>query len=80
LTDEFVVNLPTKQLAEQVRVLGTLSGRTMNKFQVAGLTPIPAVVVRPPRVAECPTHIECRIIDTVDTGDHTIFVGQVVAK
>ena len=26
------------------------------------------------------THIECRIIDTLDTGDHTIFVGEVVAK
>ena len=52
--------------------LGQVSGN--------GLTPIPAEVVKPPRIAECPTHIECRIIDTLDTGDHTIFVGEVVAK
>jgi flavin reductase (DIM6/NTAB) family NADH-FMN oxidoreductase RutF len=80
LTDEFVVNLPTKELVKQVWAVGTMSGRNVNKFQVAGLTPIPAVVVRPPRIAECPTHIECRIVDTVDTGDHTIFFGEVVAK
>jgi len=80
LTDEFVVNLPTKQLLEQVWTVGTLSGRNVDKFQAIGLTPIPAEVVKPPRIAECPTHIECRIIDTLDTGDHTIFVGEVVAK
>jgi len=80
LTDEFVVNLPTKDLVEQVWAVGTLSGRNKNKFQVAGLTPIPSVVVKPPRIAECLTHIECRIVDTLETGDHTIFIGKVVAK
>jgi flavin reductase (DIM6/NTAB) family NADH-FMN oxidoreductase RutF len=47
---------------------------------VSGLTPIPSEVVKPPRIAECPTHIECRIVDTLETGDHTIFIGEVVAK
>jgi flavin reductase (DIM6/NTAB) family NADH-FMN oxidoreductase RutF len=37
-------------------------------------------VVKPPRIAGRLTHIECRIVDTLDTGDHTIFVGEVVAK
>lgn len=80
LTDEFVVNLPTKELAEQVWTVGTLSGRNENKFHVAGLTPMPSVEVKPPRIAECLTHIECRIVDTLETGDHTIFIGKVVAK
>lgn len=76
LTDEFVVNLPTKQLLEQVWAVGTLSGRNVDKFQAIGLTPIPAEVVKPPRIAECPTHIECRIIDKLDTGDHTILSAK----
>jgi flavin reductase (DIM6/NTAB) family NADH-FMN oxidoreductase RutF len=80
LADEFVINLPTKELLEQVWTVGTMSGRDVNKFQVAGLTPIPAVVVKPPRIAECLTHVECQIVDTVETGDHTIFIGKVVAK
>jgi flavin reductase (DIM6/NTAB) family NADH-FMN oxidoreductase RutF len=80
LTDEFVINLPTKELVEQVWTVGTLSGRDTNKFQVAGLTPIASDVVKPPRIAECLTHIECRIVNTIETGDHTIFIGEVVAK
>jgi flavin reductase (DIM6/NTAB) family NADH-FMN oxidoreductase RutF len=80
LTDEFVINLPTKELAEQVLTVGTLSGRDVNKFQVAGFTPIPATAVKPPRIAECLTHIECRIVNTIETGGHTIFIGEVVAK
>jgi len=46
--------------------------RDMNKFQVAGLTPIPAAAVKPPRIAECLTHIGCRIIDTLETGDQAV--------
>ena len=80
LTDEFVVTLPTKDLAEQVWMVGTLSGRNTDKFRTAGLTPVPAVAVRPPRIAECVTHVECRIVDRIRTGDHTIFIGRVVAK
>ena len=68
LTDEFVINLPTKKLLEQVWTVGTQSGRNVDKFQVTGLTPMPADVVKPPRIAEYPTHVECRIGDRVDTG------------
>ena len=80
LTDEFVINLPTKELLDQVWAVGTQSGRNVDKFHATGLTPIPAEVVKPPRIAECPTHVECRVVDSRDTGDHTIFVGEVVAK
>ncbi len=80
LTEEFVINLPTKELIEQIWIVGTLSGRDTNKFYTAGLTPIPSIAVKPPRIAECVTHIECRIIDVFKTGDHAIFVGHVVAK
>jgi flavin reductase (DIM6/NTAB) family NADH-FMN oxidoreductase RutF len=44
----------------------------MKKFQVVGLTPKPAVAAKPPRIATCLTHIECRIVDTVETGDQAV--------
>jgi flavin reductase (DIM6/NTAB) family NADH-FMN oxidoreductase RutF len=44
----------------------------MNKFQVAGLTLMPAVAAKPPRIAECLTHIECWIVDTLDTRDQAV--------
>ena len=78
-TGEFVVNVPTVELLEKVYVAGTRSGRDVDKFKEAGLTPKPARKVRPPIVDECIAHLECKVVNRLTTGDHTIFVGEVVA-
>ena len=39
-TKEFVINLPTAALAKQVDMCGVKSGRTVNKFELTGLTEI----------------------------------------
>ena len=44
----------------------------MNKFQVAVVTPAPAVPAKPPRIAVCLIHIECRIVDTLAVGDQAV--------
>jgi flavin reductase (DIM6/NTAB) family NADH-FMN oxidoreductase RutF len=44
----------------------------MDKFQVAALTPIPAIAAKPPRTAERLTDIECRIVDTLKMGGETV--------
>jgi len=51
----------------------------VDKFQETGLTPIPSKVLRPPRIKECFGHMECRVIQEHTCGDHTLFVGEVVA-
>ena len=53
-TREYVVNLPTRSILDQVRFCGSVSGRDVDKFERSGLTPAPATVVRPPLIAECP--------------------------
>ena len=50
-----------------------------DKFQAVGPTPI-CRRSEAPRIAECPIRIECRAVNTIGTGDHTIFVGEVAAK
>jgi flavin reductase (DIM6/NTAB) family NADH-FMN oxidoreductase RutF len=78
-TREFVVNLPPARLLEQVDRCGTTSGRQVDKFATYGLTPLPAKVVKPPLIAECPVNIECQVIAIEETGDHDLFQGRVVA-
>lgn len=78
-TREYVVNLPTTGLVEQVDRCGTISGRDVDKFAAVGLTPLPASRVRPPLVAECPINVECVLRDVIEMGDHDTFVGEVVA-
>ena len=57
---EFVIAVPDDSLQEAVDLCGTKSGRDMDKFRAAGLTPVPSVHVKPPSLQECPINIECR--------------------
>lgn len=74
----FVINLPTVEQIDLVRVAGTISGREADKLDSMGLTPEPSVHVDVPRIAECPAHLECRLIRRHRCGDHSLFVGEVV--
>lgn len=79
-TAEYVVNLPTRAIAEQVWHCGRVSGRDVDKFAATGLTPLPAAVVKAPLIAECPINVECRVTGIQVIGDHDLFLGEVVAQ
>ncbi len=76
---EFVLNLPTMDILKKVQLAGSISGRDVNKFEKIGLTPVESIAIKAPCVNECATHLECKVVDTKDAGDHTIFIGKVVA-
>lgn len=76
---EFVVNIPPQDILEKVQLCGSRSGRTVDKFAEAGLTELASRRVKPPGIKECVAHLECKLVDKLRTGDHTIFIGEVVA-
>jgi flavin reductase (DIM6/NTAB) family NADH-FMN oxidoreductase RutF len=76
---EFAVNLMSRAHAGEVLFCGRRSGRDHDKWAEARLTATPARVVRCPLVAEAVAHIECRVFDTYELGDHVLVVGEVVA-
>src|SRR5687767_12933316 len=51
---EFVVNIPPYQIEPLTDYVGVTTGRKEDKWQVRGLTRLPAQVVSPPLIAECP--------------------------
>jgi flavin reductase (DIM6/NTAB) family NADH-FMN oxidoreductase RutF len=75
---EFVVNLPHAGLQDAVNICGSVSGRDVDKFARAGLTPAPAQRVRAPIIAECPVNFECVVRRTAELGSHDWFMGEVV--
>ena len=77
---EFVVNVPSIALEKQVLFCGEHSGRDLDKFVQTGLTAIPAQKVKTPLIKECFGHLECKVVHTYHCGDHTIFIGEVVAS
>ncbi len=78
-TGEFVINVPTEDIIEETHFCGTKSGRDYDKFKETGLTPRPASKVKPPLIEECYAHLECRVVQRYTCGDHTLFIGEVVA-
>jgi len=76
---EFVLAFPSVRMAEACRVCGSVSGRDVDKLAAAGLRTEPAAFVRPPLLAGCLANFECRVIASLVTGDHTVFVGEVLA-
>jgi flavin reductase (DIM6/NTAB) family NADH-FMN oxidoreductase RutF len=64
-----------EKLIEQT---GSASGRAVDKFAEFGIA-TEAGVTGVPLIAGCAAHLECRLHSELDAGDHTIFVGEVVA-
>ncbi len=65
-TGEFVVNIVPYALREAMNATSAEVGPEVDEFALAGLTPLPARLVRPPRVAGAPVHLECRHLRTVE--------------
>ncbi len=78
-TKEFVINIPTTEILNEMFFCGRKSGKDIDKFRETGLTPLPARKVKPPIIKECVTFLECKLFNQVPTGDHTLFIGEVLA-
>ena len=83
-TGEFVVNVATWDLRERMNASAVPAPREIDEFEYAGLTKAESSLVRCPRVAESPVHLECRYLRSVemlsnDVDDpNTVVFGQVV--
>ncbi|MCX6652267.1 MAG: flavin reductase family protein [Methanomassiliicoccales archaeon] len=76
--DEFTVNIPGKELVEEVLFCGQKCGRETNKFEECGFTVTPGKVVNAPIIEECLVNLECKKRQVIDAGDHVWFLGEVV--
>lgn len=74
----FTVNVPSQAFVREADYAGIASGRNEDKFAVAGLTPVRSDLVDAPYVAEFPLVIECRLLQVVEIGVHTQFIGEIV--
>jgi flavin reductase (DIM6/NTAB) family NADH-FMN oxidoreductase RutF len=75
---EFVVNMAPLEMEKIALFCGRTSGIQVDKFKETGLTPAPARRVRPPRIAECSSFIECKVNQIVEAGDHHFLIADVL--
>ena len=74
----FTISIPGQSQVAEADYVGMVSGSVADKFAVTGLTPVRSELVDAPYVGEFPVVIECRLVQTVDLGAHTQFIGEVV--
>ena len=77
-TGEFVVNLATEHVLEQMNASAIDAPAAVDEFDLVGVTPAPSQVVAVPRVAEAVGHLECRLTDHLRLGEGHLVVGEVV--
>ncbi len=75
---EFVINVVSKEFQSAIECCGSKSGRDADKFTAAGIDIQPANYVRPPVIVGALAYLECNVVDELQTGDHTFFIGKVV--
>ena len=79
-TGQFVVNLVSNRLAEQMNITAIDFEKEVNELAEAGLSTAPSSRVKPPRIAESPVSFECERLVIVEVGvDRAVILGKVVA-
>jgi len=74
----FTINIPSDTYIREADYFGMVSGRNTDKFTASGLTAVRSEKVDAPYVGEFPFILECRLINTVEIGLHTQFIGEIV--
>ncbi|HVT56580.1 MAG TPA: flavin reductase family protein, partial [Xanthobacteraceae bacterium] len=84
-TGEFVCNLATWDLREQMNASSATFPHGVNEMEKTGLKAAPAVLVKPPRVAASPCALECKVTQVVkleylpgEAPETYVVFGQVI--
>ena len=82
---EFVWNMPTYELREQMNETSRTLPRGESEFERAGLEMAASTLVAPPRVAAAPVALECKVVQVLplhdvngDPASNIVVFGQVV--
>ncbi len=82
-TKQFVVNMVTEELTESMNITAQSVLPEIDEFELAGVTPLASVIVKPMRVKESPITFECELVHHYFLEDHKkggacIVVGRIV--
>jgi flavin reductase (DIM6/NTAB) family NADH-FMN oxidoreductase RutF len=81
-TGEFVINVVSEEIAVAANASAAEVPFDVDEFALSGLTPIASEAVRPPRVAQSPAQMECKLLQVIYTGhapaSGVIVLGEVV--
>ncbi|MES2412069.1 MAG: flavin reductase family protein [Bacteroidota bacterium] len=82
-TKQFVVNMVTEELVEQMNATAQSVHSDIDEFELAGVTPIPSEKIKPMRVKESPITLECELVHHYFLEGHKhggacVVIGRIV--
>ncbi|MEM0543593.1 flavin reductase family protein [Flavobacterium sp. j3] len=82
-TKQFVVNMVTEELVEQMNITAKAVPYDVDEFELAGVTPIASKKIKPMRVKESPINFECELVHHYFLEDHKnggacVLIGRIV--
>jgi flavin reductase (DIM6/NTAB) family NADH-FMN oxidoreductase RutF len=77
---EVVINVVNYEMVQQASLASTEYPKGVNEFVKAGFTEIPSTIVKPPRVAEAPIAMECKVLQIIQTGDQGAAGNLVICE
>lgn len=78
-TGEYVFAWAGEGQEELVKQTGSTHGDEVNKFEQFGIAWSPPAVTQVPLLDGAAANLECKVVHEYESGDHAIFVGEVVA-
>jgi len=73
-----IMVVPKDMVKEAIEVFGTLSGRDVDKFKLAGVEVMRGKSISVPIIKGVPLVMECKLVQASSAGDHYIVVGKVI--
>jgi flavin reductase (DIM6/NTAB) family NADH-FMN oxidoreductase RutF len=75
---EFGANFLSSEQASLASIAGSYTGKEVNKLSCDLFQTYPAEKIQPPMLLDCFVNAECRVSQRLETGDHVMFIGDVV--
>ncbi|MGJ1433974.1 flavin reductase family protein [Sphingobacterium spiritivorum] len=78
--NEVVINIVNYDMVQQQSLASTEYAKGINEFEKSGFTALPSTHVRPPRVAESPVQLECKVKEIIALSDEPGAGNLVLAE
>jgi flavin reductase (DIM6/NTAB) family NADH-FMN oxidoreductase RutF len=74
----YTVNVPSSAQVAEADYGGIVSGRDVDKFAACKFNAVRSGAVDAPYIEQALLVLECRLINTLEVGIHTMFIGEIV--
>lgn len=78
-TKQFIIGIPKENMLDKLYKAGEKVDKNISKFEVTNLTSYNSKELKCKRIEECIVNIDCIFKNEIETGNHNIIVGKVVA-